>query len=199
MEKNIKRLKGKDQITIGIFTAIYFVLSFASNISGGLHPVIWIMSPIFAALLGSIPFMIMVTKVEKPFAVLMMGIIVGLLYFITGQFPISVPILFVVGSIVAEIIRYMRGYDKFKANALGFSFFSLGMAGSPLPIWLYKESFIAQIKDFGMPEGYISSLEKLASPSMLVSMIVLTLAAGFVGAFLTRILFKKHFTKAGIV
>ncbi len=198
MEKS-KRLKGKDQITIGIFTAIYFVASLASNISGGLHPIIWIMSPVLAALLGATPFMIMVTKIKKPFAVLMMGIVVGFIYFIMGQFPITMPIAFVVGAIIAEIVRSITGYNKFWSNALGYSFFCLGMTGSPLPIWVYRESFFTQIKEFGMPEGYIKGLEQLASPSMLFIMVILTLIAGFLGALIAKKLFNKHFAKAGVV
>ena len=34
-----KKLKGKDLITIGIFSAIYFVINFAFMLLGGIHPV----------------------------------------------------------------------------------------------------------------------------------------------------------------
>ena len=33
-----KKLKGKDLITIGIFSAIYFVINFAFMLLGGIHP-----------------------------------------------------------------------------------------------------------------------------------------------------------------
>ena len=39
--KNGKGLKGKDLITIGIFSAIYFVVNFAFMLMGGIHPVLW--------------------------------------------------------------------------------------------------------------------------------------------------------------
>ena len=35
-----KKLKGKDLITIGIFSAIYFVINFACMVSGGIHPLL---------------------------------------------------------------------------------------------------------------------------------------------------------------
>ena len=35
-----KKLKGKDLITIGIFSAIYFVINFAFMLMGGIHPVV---------------------------------------------------------------------------------------------------------------------------------------------------------------
>ena len=39
-----KKLKGKDLITIGIFSAIYFVINFAFMLLGGIHPVLWMLS-----------------------------------------------------------------------------------------------------------------------------------------------------------
>ena len=45
-----KKLKGKDLITIGIFSAIYFVINFAFMLLGGLHPLLWILMPGFIAL-----------------------------------------------------------------------------------------------------------------------------------------------------
>lgn len=195
----MEKIRGKDIITIGIFTALYFVLSFISNIAGGIHPLVWIMSPVVAGILGAVPFMIMVTKVKKPFAVLLMGTIVGLLYFATGQFAFTVPLFFIVGSLIVELIRYKGGYDSFVASSIGFAVFSLGMTGSPLPVWLYKESFIEQIKSFGMQESYVTGLESLTTTPVLIAMIVLTVLAGLVGAYISKKLFKKHFQKAGIV
>lgn len=195
----MNKMNGKDLITIGIFTALYFVFSFAVNILGGLHPLMWILSPVLAALLGGIPFMIMTVKVKKPFAVLLMGTIVGLLYYATGQFAYTVPFVFISSGLFAEILRYKIGYDSFLASCIGFAVFSFGMAGSPLPLWLYKDSFIAQIESFGMRESYIESLRQLASLPMLIVMLVLTFIAGVIGAWIGKQLLKKHFIKAGVV
>lgn len=37
--------------------------------------------------------------------------------------------------------------------------FSLGMVGSPLPIWLFKADFLAQIMEQGMPATIINGME----------------------------------------
>ena len=55
-----KKLKGKDLITIGIFSAIYFVINFAFMLLGGIHPVLWMLMPGFIAVFAGIPFMLMV-------------------------------------------------------------------------------------------------------------------------------------------
>ena len=49
MSEPIKRrgMSGKDVITVGIFSAIYFVINFAFMLLGGLHPLLWILMPGF--------------------------------------------------------------------------------------------------------------------------------------------------------
>ena len=68
-----RKMKGKDLITIGIFSAIYFVINFAFMLLGGIHPVLWMLMPGLIALFAGIPFMLMVAKVQKPGAVFLMG------------------------------------------------------------------------------------------------------------------------------
>ena len=76
-----KVLKGRDLINIGIFTAIYFVIQFVFMLCGGIHPALWVFMPALDGLFAGIPFMLMCAKVQKPGAVVIMGLIVALIYF----------------------------------------------------------------------------------------------------------------------
>ena len=194
-----KGLKGKDLIAIGIYAAIYFVINFAFMLFSALHPVLWILMPCLIAVFAGIPFMMMCTKVQKSFAVLLMGIVVALIYFFTGQFTIYILATFVIGCVVAEVVRKIVGFTSYQGNTLAYMAFSVGMIGSPLPVWLMHDQFMNQIRDNGMPEAYVSNLEKVSSPVMLIVMIVGTLAGALLGAFITKKMFKKHFEKAGVV
>ncbi len=197
--KNGKGLKGKDLITIGIFSAIYFVINFAFMLMGGIHPVLWMLMPGFIAVFAGIPFMLMAEKVQKPGAVFLMGLITALIYFATGQFTLVILISMASTCILAEVIRGMTKYDSFKGNSVSYVIFSLGMVGSPLPIWLFKADFLAQITEQGMPADYVSAVEALSSNAMLVVLFVSPIIGGIIGAFIAKALFKKHFVKAGIV
>ena len=75
MSEPIKRrgMSGKDVITVGIFSAIYFVINFAFMLLGGLHPLLWILMPGFIALFTGIPYLMMCAKVQKVGSVLLMG------------------------------------------------------------------------------------------------------------------------------
>ena len=76
--QKVNYLKGKDLITIGIFSAIYFVLNFICMLISGLHPLVWILMPMNIAIVTGIPFLLLCAKVQKLGAVLIMGVITGL-------------------------------------------------------------------------------------------------------------------------
>lgn len=194
-----KKLKGKDLIIIGIFSAIYFVINFAFMLMGGIHPVLWMLMPGFIAIFAGIPFMLIAVKVQKPGAVFLMGLITALIYFATGQFTLVILISMASTCILTEVVRSITKYSSFKGNSIAYVIFSLGMVGSPLPIWLFKADFLAQITEQGMPADYVSAVAALSSNTMLIVLFAAPMIGGVIGAFIAKGLFKKHFVKAGIV
>lgn len=197
LDKN-KKLYGKDLITIGIYTAIYFVINFAFMLAG-MIPVMWILMPALIALFTGIPYMMICLKVQKPGAIFIMGAITVLIYYATGQFTTVILTTFALGVILAEIIRNRTGYDSFTGNTLSFASFSFGMLGSPLPIWLFRESFFEHIAEVGMPPEYIDSLNRFTSPYVLVGVVILIPICSIIGALFAKKVLKKRFVKAGIV
>ncbi|SDF54024.1 MptD family putative ECF transporter S component [Marvinbryantia formatexigens] len=196
---NGKMLTGRDLITTGIFSALYFVINFAFMLISGFHPLLWILMPGLIALFSGIPFLLMCAKVQKPGAVLLMGIITGLIYFATGQFTLLILATFVIACALAELCRALTHYKSFAGNVAAFICFSLGMTGSPLPVWVMRSDFLAQISEQGMPADYVATLEKLSSPAMLAVMIAAPVIGAAVGSVFTKRMFKKHFEKAGMV
>ena len=194
-----KKLKGKDLITIGIFSAIYFVINFIFMLMGGIHPVLWMLMPGFIAVFAGIPFMLMVAKVQKPGAVFLMGLITALIYFATGQFTLVILITFVLACGLAELTRGLTHYRSMAGNLVSFVLFSLGMVGSPLPIWLMREDFLRQITEQGMPADYVNTLAALSSNVMLVVLFLAPVVGAIIGGFIARAMFRKHFEKAGLV
>lgn len=194
-----KRLKGRDLITIGIFSAVYFILNLVAMMTGFV-PILWLLLPGIAGILTGIPFMLMESKVQKPGAILIMGFITAILYFITGQFTVLLLITFAVACILSEIYRAITKYDNsFIHMAVSFIIFCYGMLGSPLAIWVYKDIFLDQIQQNGMSAEYIQTLSGLISVPMLIALCVSPIIGGFIGAVISKGLFRKHFRKAGIV
>lgn len=194
-----KKLSGRDLITIGIFSAIYFVLNLAAMITGFV-PVLWLLLPGIAGIVTGIPFLLMTSKVRKPGAVLIMGAITALLYFVTGQFTVLLLITFAIACILSEVYRAVTKYDSsFTHMSLAFVIFCYGMLGSPLAIWVYKDSFLTQIQQNGMSAEYVQSLSGLISTPMLIALCISPIVGGVIGALIAKGLFRKHFQKAGMV
>ncbi|EPY2272879.1 MptD family putative ECF transporter S component [Clostridium sporogenes] len=193
------KLQIKDLVTIGIFSAIYFVVNLIVMVCGGISPIIWIFMPAIIGLFCGVIFMLMTAKVQKFGAILIMSIITALIYFATGQFTVVLLVSFAIVSIIAEFIRRGFGYKSFTGNLIAYAIFSLGMTGSPLPIWLFGNSFFKSIMEQGMSASYVEGLKTLTSKGMLVSMYVATFIAALIGGFIGKSMLKKHFKKAGIV
>lgn len=191
-------LKGRDLITVGIFTALYFVINFLFMLLSGLHPYLWVFMPAIDALFAGIPFMLACAKVPKFGTVLIIGMVPSLIYFITGMFTPLILGLMLASCVVAEIIRAATRYESFAGNAVAYAVFGFGMCGSPLPLWAFHDSFVAQIAGQGMGAEYLTTLETAANPVMLVAMFAATFVAGLIGAYIARGMFKKHFVKAGL-
>jgi hypothetical protein len=193
-----RKLTGKDVITIGIYSAIYFVLNFMAMMTG-LIPLLWILLPGTVAILTGIPFLLMVVKVPKPGAVLIMGLITAFLYFVTGQFTVLILITMLIACVVSEAYRYITKYNlKFSNLVVAFILFGYGMAGSPLALFVYRESFLAQISET-MSQEYVVAISSYITTPMLILLLVSPIAGGFFGALIAGGIFKKHFKKAGIV
>ena len=193
-----RKLTGKDVITIGIYSAIYFVMNFAAMMTG-LIPLLWILLPGTVAILTGIPFLLMVVKVPKPGAVLIMGLITAFLYFVTGQFTVLILITMLIACVLSEVYRYITKYNlKFSNLAVAFILFGYGMAGSPLALFVYRESFLAQISET-MSQEYVAAISSYITTPMLILLLVSPIAGGFLGALIAKGIFKKHFKKTGIV
>lgn len=194
-----RKLTGKELINIGIYTAILFVLSFAAMLTS-IIPALWIILPGTTALFTAIPFALMNLKVRKPLAIIIMGAIVALLYFVSGQFTVLLLITFAAGCLISELVRFLFHYkDSMLSLTISFAAFSYGMAGSPLPIWIYEEAFFRQIAENGMSEEYIAALQNFTSLPALIIMLVSPVIGAVLGMQITKLIFRKHFKRAGII
>ena len=193
-----RKLTGKDVIAIGIYSAIYFVLNFMAMMTG-LIPLLWILLPGTVAILTGIPFLLMEVKVPKPGAVIIMGLITAFLYFVTGQFTVLILLTMLIACAVSEAYRHITKYNlKFSNLMVAFILFSYGMAGSPLALFVYRESFLAQIGET-MSQEYVAAISSYITTPMLILLLVYPIAGGFFGALIAGGIFKKHFKKAGIL
>lgn len=190
------KLQTKDLISVGIFTAIYFVIFFASGMLGYV-PILFILFPIYIPVITSIPFMLFLTKVKKFGMVTIMGILLGLLMFATGH--TYVPIIFgALCGFAADLIFKAGNYKRFGFTVVGYGIFSVWLMGSMLPLWIMRDSYFDYIRT-SMGDEYASAVLALTPNWVAIAAFILTFISGMAGAFVGRAVLKKHFLKAGIV
>lgn len=83
MENN--KLKVKDLVNIGIFSALYMAIAMVVMLPVGITPVLWLLWPGIAGLFGGAFFTLLLAKVPKMGSALLLAIISGILFFATGE------------------------------------------------------------------------------------------------------------------
>lgn len=79
-----KKLKVKDLVSIGVFTVIYFALMFGIGMMG-MIPILFLIYPTVLAIVAGTVVMLFMTKVQKPWALFIFGMISPLVMFAMGH------------------------------------------------------------------------------------------------------------------
>lgn len=201
MNNNAKnKLSVPDLISIGVFTALYFVLvtiaTFGSAaIVPGFNNVIL---PAACALISGCVYMLLVTKLQKFGGISVMGIVMGLFFMTSGHFIISFAGNIVMG-IVADFVAKLSSYKSKKGLLLSYVLFSYGLFGPVLPMWFMKDAYVANLEARGKDATYINNLFANINITTFVIAVVATLICALVGGWFGQKMVKKHFEKAGIV
>ena len=194
------KLTVPDLISIGVFTALYFVLvtiaTFASvAIFPGFNNVVL---PAFCALISGCVYTLLVVKLQKFGGISVMGIVMGLFFMISGHFIISFAANIVMG-IVADCVAKVGKYKSKKWIILSYVLFSYGLFGLVIPMWFMKDAYVANLVARGKDAVYIAELFANINMVTFVLAVVATLICALVGGWFGMKMIKKHFVKAGIV
>ena len=194
------KLTVPDLISIGVFTARYFVLvtiaTFASvAIFPGFNNVVL---PAFCALISGCVYTLLVVKLQKFGGISVMGIVMGLFFMISGHFIISFAANIVMG-IVADCVAKVGKYKSKKWIILSYVLFSYGLFGPVIPMWFMKDAYVANLVARGKDAVYIAELFANINMVTFVLAVVATLICALVGGWFGMKMIKKHFVKAGIV
>ena len=80
-----KSLTIKDLVTTGIFSAIFLVFTMIGGIFFAPNPVLTFYMPMGAALLCGPVYLLMIAKVQKRWSVTILGIVMGIIWFVRGK------------------------------------------------------------------------------------------------------------------
>lgn len=199
MQSQSRKLTVPDLITVGVFTALYFVLVAVATFACALLPGVGnIVLPAVAALISGSVYMLLAAKLQKFGGVTIMGLVMGLFFFISGHFVLSFAANILCG-IAADAVAALGQYKSKRLLLASYVVFSYGLTGPILPLWFMKDAYLAVLTARGKDAAYIDTLfAPINSGSFVLSMVAILVCA-VVGGLFGQKMMKKHFEKAGIV
>ncbi|WP_417342346.1 MULTISPECIES: MptD family putative ECF transporter S component [Gemmiger] len=193
------KLTVPDLISVGVFTALYFVLVTVATFTCALLPGVGnIVLPALAALISGSVYMLLAAKLQKFGGITIMGLVMGLFFFVSGHFVLSFAANIVCG-LLADLIA---ARDKFRSKKLllvSYVVFSYGLTGPILPLWFMKDAYIANLTARGKDAAYINTLFAPINNGSFVAAMAAILVCAVLGGLFGQRMMKKHFEKAGIV
>lgn len=190
------KLTGKDLVTVGIYTAIYFVSMMIVAFLGFIPIFIPLLS-VLVPILGGIPFMLFLSKTKKFGMITILSTINGVLMLLTGMGIYAVITGFIFG-LIADLIVKSGNYQSAKKGLLGYAVFSCWLFGNFMPFYIGKEAQFAMLTE-GYGQEYAIALEALMPLWQAPILFVASFVFGIVGGIIGKAACKKHFKRAGII
>ena len=190
---------GRDFINLGIFTVIFIVLFMVCIMVMSMT----IYTLPFGVALGSFisasVYMLLRAKVPKTGAIILFGVLFGLVMFVMGSgWPILAAVT--IGSIIAEFIARSGHYRSYAREVIGYCILMLGTAiGSYIPFLVMKDYYLKVAEGNSINEKFMARLIEFISGPYLAVALATTVVAAILGTVLARSVFKKHLVKAGLL
>lgn len=193
-KKAENKLKMKDIATIGIFSALLFIITMIAGALMGLNATLNTYSAAVIALLSAPLFMLIMAKVHKRGAVILSCAIVGILWGLTGGIFVLIWMLML--GAIGEIVASKSKYQNHKMLTVSFSLYCAAYyLGAIAPLYYYPQYF------YGLgntEESATAIIDAARTPAGYIA-IPVTILAVIVGSMLAKKLLKKHFEKAGVI
>lgn len=141
-------------------------------------------------------FVVMSNRVAKTGVYLVTALLAGLMMAAFGS-AWFLAVMVAVGVICEAA---MVGQDTYRSpvrNGIGYAvYWALYALGSAIPLFFFKEQYLASLQGSYTQEGIDTLLSFYGSPSMLVLITLITVALAFAGFAAGHALYKRHIKKA---
>ncbi|MBU5593025.1 MptD family putative ECF transporter S component [Clostridium sp. MSJ-4] len=198
MASSSEKMDSKDLITTGVFCVLFFIATMVGGVMFAPNPVLTFFTPVAVAIFTGPIYMLLIQKVPKRGPMIILGVIMGSMLFLTGMFWIWAIACVVLGFVSGEIAR-VGNFKSLKLNTVAFMVYSLNPISSYVMLWLDKQSYVDYLVGKGTEAQYMEVMVQHAYGWVLPAMIIGTLLASYISASLGKKLVKKQFAKAGVV
>ena len=192
-----KGLGVKDLVTVGIFSALFLVFALVGGISFAPNPVLTFYMPVGSALLCGPVYLLMLAKVKKRWAVSILGAILCIVWFVTGMHW-AMALGYLVMGVAADLVAGAGEYKSKMMNSVSYIVISLGGTASYLVFFANPDGWAKTMLGNGTEQSYIDTMRETGSVWIMLVMLVGTVLAAAVSAFVGCKMLRKQFEKSGI-
>lgn len=196
--ENKKGLTVRDLITTGVLAALYVVAAFIGELIFGFFPILTFLCPLSIALICGPVYMLILAKVPKHGPILITGVLVGGVLFVTGMYWLMC-LAYVILGMVAEFVAGSANFKSKFRNLLSYMIFVLSPIFSYAMLWINRDAYVKYLVDNGTEQAYMDTMIAHAYAWVLPAMIVGNLICSCISGKIGQALLKKHFEKAGVV
>ena len=189
-----KGLGVKDLVTVGIFSALFLVFALVGGIFFAPNPVLTFYMPVGSALLCGPVYLLMLAKVKKRWAVSILGAILCIVWFVTGMHW-AMALGYLVMGVAADFVAGAGEYKSKMMNSVSYIVISLGGTASYLVFFAHPDGWAKTMLGNGTEQSYIDTMRETGSVCI---MLVGTVLAAAVSAFVGCKMLRKQFEKSGI-
>ena len=107
-----------------------------------------------AALVCGIPYMLFLTRVSKFGMVTLLGLILGIVMFLSGHTWVPI-VVFTLFAFIADCILKMGNYSSMKYSIISHGVFIMGIMGNMLPFFILRDYFMEAMR-VSMGNDYVN-------------------------------------------
>jgi len=173
----------------GVFTALYFVITFGSGMLGIISPLMIIVGALIGVVCNGVVVMLYIAKTPYFGALTITGTIVGFLMMATGH-TWYVSILGLAMGFLADLIANSGHYRRRITNCLAYAVLNLWSIAPIAPIFYNSDAYFAHVQD-SMSAEYAEAMQQLLTPTVLICWMVLTFIISFIAANIGMTMLKS--------
>lgn len=192
-----KGLGVKDLVTVGIFSAMFLVFALVGGIFFAPNPVLTFYMPVGSALFCGPVYLLMLAKVKKRWAASILGAILCIVWFVTGMHW-AMALGYLVMGVAADFVAGAGEYKSKMMNSVSYIVISLGGTASYLVFFANPDGLAKTMLGNGTEQSYIDTMRETGSVWIMLVMLVGTVLAAAVSAFVGCKMLRKQFEKSGI-
>lgn len=197
MKVENKKLEVKDLINAGLFSILLVAFYWCGGMIGFI-PVLMPIVPFVGALISAPVFMLYSTKIKKFGMIIILGLVVGLVFMVSGHGMYVLPGT-VLTSIICEFILKSGGYASVNKARITYTVFALFAGFNLIPLYFARDAYVKQVIEMGYPKEFVDKMVSVLPTWSFAPVVLGGCLGGFLGATLGIKMLNKHFKKANMI